>query len=360
MAQPQQQFNVNDLIAQSLGQIQQNNQFVGSVGNQGQPGTGLFGRIQNRQDHGLLKNLLGALAGAGIGAAAARFDDSVDRGAGALFGGLAGGLLTRKIRQGNRQNDFSNITGLQNSSQNMANRLLEQLGARNTGNAIVESRQERGLPRLQNVPFGVSDNTANILTNSVSDDNLNAAIEVLNAAQSGGFNRGLSTGSGQAAGGNVQSPVSTGPDTIASNPANVIAEPTLDVDPTVQPAVLRGGVGQDRVANSAGFSRSVPPQFANEVLRQIGSVGNTGLTQGVEGSRVPSQNRRDDAVAQKTDTERDFIPFEAQSRRTSANASAANASANQTRANVSQQLAPSQQQLNESRSGFYSAPARAL
>lgn len=315
----------------------------------------LLGRVGPSQDNQMRNNIIGALLGGGLGAVASQFDNNVSTGGGALFGALAGGLGARKMGQTFRQNAFSNASNLLKSNNDIVSQLMELQKAQTAGDAIDQARLDAGLGATTNPLYGASDAVFNANASRRSPDAMAAAIELANLSRSGGLSQGLGVamgGSGGPAAGSERGNGAFGAAQPLQAPQGLQTDPNVIMGQSGQPMMrdqtLQGGVSQGQfqldpaIADLVSrFGPAVPDEVLKTVLTQVTGAGDTGLTQGVEGARVPSQNRKDDATARKTGVEADYVPFEAQSKRISAGASASNAAANNTRANAYASIAPS-------------------
>lgn len=339
---------------------------AGTMANNGVNGTiatnnglinSLVTRASGQLQGGLKRDLLSGLLGAGIGAFAGRNDASVGTGGGALFGALAGGLLSNKLRRTAVNNAITQIGTLQSANNDASTQFLNQAKMQGGADAIDYLANLRGLQQPSSPVYG-SDAVLSQL------GSLTPTNAVLPFAQMMQDSRMTNYGQGQGAG----TPIATAQTGKAPMPAALPAKNMgggvmMEQDPSVamvqqlaQGQPLQGNV-QTGVPPVDYAGMALPPALDNTVLQNllsgIGTAGNTGLTQGVNAARVPSQNRQDDASAYKATQEGKYVPMDAGSRRIGATAQASNAvaantnaSANTSRAQTYQQLADQQGNKN--------------
>lgn len=356
MAAPQ-QFDMStmlqNLMQSSGGQVSSNNGLIQS----------LLTRANGQLQGGLKRDLLSGLLGAGIGAFAGRNDASVGTGGGALFGALAGGLLSNKLRRTGVSNAITQIGTLQSANNDASTQFLNQAKMQGGADSIDYLANLRGLPQPSSPVYG-SDAVLSQL------GSLTPTSAVLPFAQMMQDSRMSNYGQGQGAG----TPAATvqkgqAPATTALPAKNMGGGVMMEQDPSVammqqlaQGQPLQGNV-QTGVPPVDYAGMPMPPALDNTVLQNllsgIGTAGNTGLTQGVNAARVPSQNKQDEASAYKATQEGKYVPQDSGSRRIAAQASASqagaaniNAGANVTRSNAYAQSVndykPLQQQITES------------
>lgn len=339
---------LQNLMQTSGGQVSSNNGLINS----------LLTRASGQLQGGLKRDLLSGLLGAGIGAFAGRNDASVGTGGGALFGALAGGLLSNKLRRTGINNAITQIGTLQSANNDASTQFLNQAKMQGGADSIDYLAGLRGL-NLPSQPVYGSDAVLSQM------GNLTPASAVLPFAQMVQDNRMSNYGQGQGAGTAALPQVPKG-----GLPAkNMGGGVMMEQDPSVAMAQqlasgqpLQGNV-QTGMAPVDYAGMALPPAIDNSVLQNllttIGTAGNTGLGEGVKAARVPSQNAQDQASAYKATQEGKYVPMDSGSKRIAANASMSqagaantNAGANVTRSNAYAQSVndykPLQQQVAQS------------
>ena len=356
MAAPQ-QFDMSamlqNLMQTSGGQVSSNNGLINS----------LLTKASGQLQGGLKRDLLSGLLGAGIGAFAGRNDASVGTGGGALFGALAGGLLSNKLRRTGVNNAITQIGTLQSANNDASTQFLNQAKMQGAADSVDYLAGLRGL-QLPSQPVYGSDAVLSQM------GNLTPASAVLPFAQMVQDNRMSNYGQGQGAGMPTPSLQSgQAPPRIALPAKNIGGGVMMEQDPSVAMAQqlasgqpLQGNV-QTGMAPTDYAGMALPPAIDNSVLQNllttIGTAGNTGLGEGVKAARVPSQNAQDQATAYKATQEGKYVPMDSGSKRIAANASMSqagaantNAGANVTRSNAYAQSVndykPLQQQVAQS------------